>query len=108
MTRKKPKPFFREYQGYEIYVERDVSMSGIDLLFYSVFRIRDGYELMSGFSYSDERPAVFAKHLKGSIDEAIKSGGRRVCSDAKRPSRCAAQSDRRKDGSRTTNRPRSN
>lgn len=61
-----------EYKGFDIEASREKSMVGDTLLFYSVFRQSDGYEVAYGYSYGNDRIPTFIKHLKGVVDDFIK------------------------------------
>lgn len=64
-----------KYRGdFEIEVYRGKSIAGIELLFYSVFRIKDGFEVTSGYSYSDETVREYIKGLKEHVDRFIEAG----------------------------------
>ena len=60
------------YRKHEIAAWREESLGGFDLLYYSIFRVSDGYECTSGFTYDESTPEVFAKLLEGRIDEELK------------------------------------
>lgn len=61
-----------EYKGHEISATREDSMTGDELLFYSIFRISDGYECTSGFDYSDDSEGQFIERLKKRVDNELK------------------------------------
>ena len=53
-----------EYKGFEVDAHKEKSMGGDTLLYYSVFRKSDGYEVTSGFSYGTDPIRTFVKYLK--------------------------------------------
>lgn len=57
-----------KYRGHEIKVNRESNMSGEDTLFYSVFRVSDGYEVITDFTFSDASPQTYAEGLKTFVD----------------------------------------
>jgi hypothetical protein len=60
-----------EYKGFEVDAHRDKSLGGETLLYYSVFRISDGYEVTSGFSYGTDPVRTFIGFLKGTVDDFL-------------------------------------
>lgn len=64
----------KNYKGFEIEICREKSITGIELLFYSIFRNKDGFEVDNGFSYSDETVREYIKQLKKDVDQFIKEG----------------------------------
>ena len=60
-----------EYKGFEVDAHREKSMGGDTLLYYSVFRIGDGYEVTSGFSYGTDPVRTFVGFLKGTVDDFL-------------------------------------
>ena len=61
------------YRGFEIDAHRDKSLTGIELIFYSIFRIKDQQEFASGFSYSGETIRGFIKDMKGQVDDLFEN-----------------------------------
>jgi hypothetical protein len=59
------------YRGYEISVRRERSMGGDDLLYYSIFRMRDGYECTSGFTTDSSSAPEYTAHMKDRIDAEL-------------------------------------
>jgi len=60
------------YRGHELEVKREQAMGGWDNLYYSAYRVRDGYGAIDSFT-SDESPlADFMKELKEMLDERMK------------------------------------
>jgi hypothetical protein len=59
------------YKGHEIDVRREQSMGGDDLLYYSIFRVSDGYECTSGFTTDSSTPAEYTGYMKERIDAEL-------------------------------------
>ncbi len=59
------------YRGFEIEAKREPSMAGYSLLYYSVFRVSDGWEMTSGFEDSNEKVSTMVNNLKGWVDDCI-------------------------------------
>lgn len=59
------------YRGHEINVNRERSMGGDDLLYYSIFRLSDGYECTSSFTYDDSPVATYMKYMKERVDAEL-------------------------------------
>ena len=49
-------------------------MAGYSLLYYSVIRVCDGYEVASGFADSTDTPSVMIKSMKRRVDAEIADG----------------------------------
>jgi len=58
-----------KYREFELEAYRDKSITGIKLIFYSIFRISDQRDFDSGFSYSDETIRSFIKDMKSQVDD---------------------------------------
>ncbi len=56
------------YRDHEIDVRREQSLGGDELLYYSVFRVADGFECTSGFEDSAETVETFAAYLRSRVD----------------------------------------
>lgn len=59
------------YKGHEISVARERSMAGYSMLYYSVFRVADGYECTSGFQDSNEAVKDFVGVMKERVDAEL-------------------------------------
>jgi hypothetical protein len=59
------------YRGHEIEVYRDECLAGYSLLYYSIFRLSDGYECDSGFSEEETTVRGMIKNLKERIDNEL-------------------------------------
>lgn len=59
------------YRGFELDARREKSMGGDSLLYYSIFRESDGWEMTSGFSYGTDRVQTFIKYMKERVDNYI-------------------------------------
>lgn len=65
------------YRGCEIEAKRDTALGGWTEIYWSVFRVRDQYELMSGFGdYDTVRGAI--RGLKECVDRFRDQCGGRV------------------------------
>jgi hypothetical protein len=60
-----------QYKGFNIDAHREKSMGGETLLYYSIFRQSDGFEVTSGFSYGTDRIQTFIGYLKGTVDDFL-------------------------------------
>jgi hypothetical protein len=58
------------YRGCEIECYSDESLEGDMILYYSIFD-KDGYEVDSGFSYSEDTVRDYIKSLKKTVDDYI-------------------------------------
>lgn len=61
-----------EYKGYEIKAEREECMAGYELLYFSIYRIKDGFECLSSFEDSAETIEDKIEELKERIDNEHK------------------------------------
>ena len=59
------------YRGHEIEVKRDRCLGGWQMLYYSIFRLSDGFECMSGFEDSAEKSQDKIAQLKERIDNEL-------------------------------------
>jgi hypothetical protein len=59
------------YRGFELDARREKCMGGWDLLYYSIFRISDGYEVTSSFTYGSDKIRDFIKEMKVYVDDFI-------------------------------------
>ena len=59
------------YRGHEIEVTRDHCLGGWDQLYFSIFRVSDGYECLSSFEDSAETIRDKIKELKERIDNEL-------------------------------------
>jgi hypothetical protein len=60
-----------KYRGFEIDVTRDESLGGDEFLYFSIFRISDGYEIESSFSSGSEKVREFIDYMKKRIDKTL-------------------------------------
>lgn len=59
------------YRGHELEAKRERCLGGWDLLYYSIFRVSDGYECDSGFT-SDESPVrTYIGYMKERVDAEL-------------------------------------
>lgn len=61
----------QSYRGFDIDVHRGKSMGGDTLLYYSVFRQSDGWEMTSGFHTGSDTVRDFVRYMKDHVDDAI-------------------------------------
>lgn len=61
----------RVYRGYEIEAHRERCLGGWPLLYFSVFRVRDGLECVAGFEDSSERVQTKMKQLREVVDREL-------------------------------------
>jgi hypothetical protein len=59
------------YKGHEIDVRRERSMGGDELLYYSVFRLSDGYECVSSFTTGGDTVKEYIGYMKERIDAEL-------------------------------------
>jgi hypothetical protein len=59
------------YKGHEINVDRSESMTGDEMIFYSIFRVSDGFECETNFSSGTETEKEFTELLKQRVDEEL-------------------------------------
>jgi len=61
------------YRGFEIDAHRDKCMAGYTLLYYSVMRIKDGWEFDSGFLDTADRVQTIIKCFKRRVGDYHKN-----------------------------------
>lgn len=61
------------YRGHEIEAKREKCLAGYKLLYFSVFRVEDGYECTSGYTTGDDTVKDFTDHLKKRVDAELAS-----------------------------------
>jgi hypothetical protein len=59
------------YKGFEIEAKREPSLAGIDLLYFNVFRLEDGWELTSDFTYGEDTEEAMIGYMKSRIDDFL-------------------------------------
>jgi hypothetical protein len=57
------------YRGFEIEVKREKCLAGYPMIYYSIFRISDGWELTSGFYDTEDTVRSFLKDMKATVDD---------------------------------------
>lgn len=57
------------YRGFEIEVTREKCLAGYPMIYYSIFRISDGWELTSGFYDTEDTVRSFLKDMKATVDD---------------------------------------
>lgn len=60
------------YKDFEIDATRKLSLAGIDLLYFSIFR-KDGLEIVSDFTYGTDTEEVMIGYLKMRVDDYIEN-----------------------------------
>lgn len=59
------------YKGYEIDVRREKCMAGGPMLYYSIFRVSDGYECTSGVTEDESRVQTYVGYMKARVDAEL-------------------------------------
>ena len=59
------------YRGHEIEVKREQCMGGWPLLYYSIFREREGYECLSGFTEDTSPVRTYIGYMKERVDAEL-------------------------------------
>lgn len=60
-----------DYKGFELEAVREDSMGGDELIFYSIFRKSDWWELDSGYSAANILISKFMSELKSTVDDYL-------------------------------------
>lgn len=60
-----------EYRGYELEAHRSKCLGGWSQLYYTIYRISDGYECVSSFEDSGETVRSKIKQLKERVDNEL-------------------------------------
>lgn len=60
-----------EYRGHEIEVKRERCMGGWTMLYYSIFRISDGYECTSGCTEDTSPVRTYVGYMKERVDAEL-------------------------------------
>lgn len=60
-----------EHRGHTILINRERSLGGWQITYYSIFRESDGYECTSSFSDSEDTLDDWVEILKGRIDNEL-------------------------------------
>jgi len=60
------------YRGFEIEATRQKSLGGDMNIYYGIYRISDGWELVAGFEFeSGEKVRDFCNHMKKVVDNYL-------------------------------------
>lgn len=59
------------YRGHEIDVRRERCMGGRLMLYYSIFRVRDGHECTSGFTEDTSPVSTYVGYMKERVDAEL-------------------------------------
>lgn len=62
-----------EYKGFKLKAEREKCMAGYNMVYYSAYRISDGWELCCRFSDSADTVREFIKDLKSIVDDYLEN-----------------------------------
>ena len=61
-----------KYRGFDLEVKKERSLGGDYPLYITAYRLKDEYEYISGFEYSQEKIKDRMSYLKNNIDEYYK------------------------------------
>lgn len=61
----------QHYKGFEIRASREMSLGGEELLYYSISRLSDGWEMESSFSSGEDSPLSMVNYLRGHVEDFI-------------------------------------
>lgn len=59
------------HRGHKIVVNREKCLAGYSLLYYSIFRVSDGYECLSSYEDSAETVRDMVKMMKDRVDNEL-------------------------------------
>ena len=59
------------YRGHEIILSREECLGGWEQLYYSIYRVSDGYECECDFTSDNSELPVFMEHMKARIDAEL-------------------------------------
>ena len=59
------------YRGFEIEVKREKCLAGYPLVYYSIFRISDGWEFDGGFYDTNDTVRSVMSDMKSKVDDYI-------------------------------------
>ena len=65
-----------KYKGYNISVERDVSMMGMENIYFYVIRESDGLVVEDSFTDGTEKIPDVMRYMKGRVDQFIHTKGK--------------------------------
>lgn len=61
------------YKGFEIEVKRENCMAGYPLVYFSIFRISDGWEIANGFYDTADTVREVIKDMKVQVDDYLEN-----------------------------------
>lgn len=61
------------YRGHEIELSREKCLGGWDQLYYSIFRVSDGYECTSGFTSDESNLRTYMGYMRKRVDAELTS-----------------------------------
>jgi len=61
------------YRGHEIEIHREQCPAGYALVYYSIFRLADGFECASGFTSAEDSLAYLMQCFKDRVDKELYS-----------------------------------
>lgn len=57
------------YRGFEIEVKREKCLAGYPLVYYSVFRLSDSWDMVDGFMDTEDTVRTVLKDMKAIVDD---------------------------------------
>lgn len=69
------------YRGFEIEVKREKCLAGYPLVYYLVFRLSDGWDMVDGFMDTEDTVRTVLKDMKSIIDDYYENPGEYEDSD---------------------------